>query len=106
MLRPSRTDNETTDFEGFAIVIDGWKLIHYKQRPPGEPEYQLFDHQSDPLDLKDLASQKPDIVEQLTSKLESWRRWAEAARLPSDEEAAQGMSAEELERLRSLGYVQ
>ena len=38
--------------------------------------------------------------------LEDWRRYAIAARLPSDAETTETMSSEELERLRSLGYIQ
>lgn len=57
-------------------------------------------------DPEGFASQRPEMVEELASKLEAWRRWAMAAKLPSDEEATEGMSVEELDRLRSLGYVQ
>jgi hypothetical protein len=42
----------------------------------------------------------------LTRELKNWRRAAEAARLKSDAEGAQALSKEELERLRSLGYIQ
>jgi hypothetical protein len=37
--------------------------------------------------------------------LEGWQRMAQQARLKSDAETTQGMTAEQLERLRSLGYV-
>ena len=50
-------------------------------RPPGDPEYELYDHRHDPLD-------------------------AQAARLKPDADAGRSMSADELERLRSLGYIQ
>ena len=45
------------------------------------------------------------MVEPLSQQLELWRKQALAARLPSDAEAQEGLSAEELERLRSLGYI-
>ena len=45
------------------------------------------------------------MVKRLSALLEDWRKFAEAAKLPSDEEATEGMNPEELERLRSLGYV-
>lgn len=45
-------------------------------------------------------------MKELTGHLESWRRWVESERLPTNEELTEGVSSEELERLRSLGYVQ
>ena len=70
------------------------------------PEFELYDHQNDPLDQIDIASQHPEIVERLAQQLEGWRRWAQERVLPTDAESSQGLSAEELERLRSLGYIQ
>lgn len=70
------------------------------------PEYELYHHANDPLDQKDLASENQEMVEHLAKQLERWHEWALAARLPSDAEATEGLPAEELERLRSLGYVQ
>jgi hypothetical protein len=37
--------------------------------------------------------------------LEGWHRMATQAQLKSDADATKGMTAEQLERLRSLGYV-
>ncbi len=93
------------DLEKTALVDGGWKLVHNEAQPKGAPEWQLFDHAHDPLDQVDVSSQHPEIVERLKTLLEDWRRYAEAARLPSDAEATEGISSEELERLRSLGYV-
>ena len=89
-----------------AIVWEGWKLIHNTDRPPGHPEYELFDHTKDPWSLDNLVEEHPDKVEELAGHLESWRRWVESERLPTDEELTEAVSSEELERLRSLGYVQ
>ncbi len=110
--RPAVTENslrgasaDRPGLESFAIVDGGWKLVHNEVQPKGAPEWQLFDHANDPLDHADVSSQHPEIVERLKALLEDWRRYAEAARLPSDADATEGMSSEELERLRSLGYV-
>lgn len=89
-----------------AIVWEGFKLIHNTDRPPGSPEYELYDHRKDLLNLVDLAVERPEVVKELASHLESWRRWVEGQRLPSDAEATEGLDQEALERLRSLGYVQ
>jgi len=89
-----------------AIIVDGWKLVHHVIRPAGRPEYELFDHGKDPLDRHDLAPQRPDMVARLSREMEAWRRMAEQARLKPDAATAREVSAEELERLRALGYVQ
>jgi arylsulfatase len=92
--------------ESFAIAVEGWKLVHHPRRPPGRPEYELFDRRQDPLDQVDLAPKHPEIVERLTRELRLWRKLAEAKRLPPDSQLAGSLSAEELERLRALGYIQ
>ncbi len=97
---------EHREIDAFAIILDGWKLIHNVERPDDYPEYELYDHANDPLDQQDLSRENPEIVERLAKQLERWHEWALAARLPSDAEATEGLPAEELERLRSLGYVQ
>lgn len=88
-----------------AILVDDWKLVHHRERPDDRPEFQLFKPSLDPLDTNDLASQYPQVVTRLAAQLEGWRQEALAQRL-SDEGLEEGLSAEEMERLRSLGYVQ
>jgi hypothetical protein len=86
--------------------VDGnWKLIRNVVRLPATPEFELYDFYQDPLDQKDLAAQNPEVVARLAKMLEGWQRMAQQARLKSDAETTQGMTAEQLERLRSLGYV-
>lgn len=94
------------DSESYAVILDGWKLIHNVQRPPGRPEYELYDHRKDPVDRADVAAEHPDVVGRLAYELEAWRRMAEAARLPPDSKSREGLGKEELERLRALGYIQ
>jgi arylsulfatase A-like enzyme len=89
-----------------AIVWEGWKLIRNAERPPDRPEYELFDHREDPLNFVNVADQHAEKVAELSKLLDSWRLWVEDRRLPTDAELTQGVSGEELERLRSLGYVQ
>jgi arylsulfatase A-like enzyme len=69
------------------------------------PEYELYDHAEDPLNLTDLASQHPEKVKELAEQLARWREKAEAEKLASDAEMAAQASPEELERLRALGYL-
>ena len=89
----------------YALVLDGWRLIHNVTRDEDEPEYELYDHGRDPLNLSDVATDHPEVVDRLAADLERWRRRAEAARLPADAELADTLSADELDRLRSLGYL-
>jgi arylsulfatase A-like enzyme len=91
--------------ESFGVVSDGWKLVHHTARAEGAPEFELFDHAKDPLDLQDVAAQHPDIVERLKTQLAEWKTMAEERKLPKGE-ATEEMSSKELDRLRSLGYIQ
>ena len=91
--------------EAYAIVEKEWKLIHNVVRPPEKPEFELFDFYKDPLDQKNVAAAHPEIVERLAKELARWREMARGARLPPDSESTKGLSAEQLETLRSLGYV-
>jgi hypothetical protein len=52
-----------------------------------------------------VAEDHPDIVASLATELSTWREWAVSLRPPPDTEAIQDMSAEEIARLRSLGYI-
>ncbi|MCP3957236.1 MAG: sulfatase-like hydrolase/transferase [bacterium] len=92
--------------EAYSIVLDGWKLIHNARRPETWPEYELYDHRADPINTNNLAAEHPERVEQLAAQLAAWRESAAAEQLASDEALTEGMSEEDLERLRSLGYVQ
>jgi arylsulfatase A-like enzyme len=91
--------------ESYAIADGNWKLIHNVARPPERPEFELFDFIKDPLDQNNVAAEHPDVVERLSKQLEGWKRMATQAKLKPDSEETKGMSAEQLERLRSLGYI-
>jgi arylsulfatase A-like enzyme len=94
------------DTESTSIVAGRWKLIHNTRRPEGKPEFELYDHEKDPLDGSDVAAAHPEVVQDLARKLESWRKMTAAAKVKPDAETAKTLSKEELERLRSLGYIQ
>ncbi|HEV3458648.1 MAG TPA: sulfatase [Thermoanaerobaculia bacterium] len=94
------------DSASYAIIVDSWKLVRNVKRQPGRPEYELYNHRTDPLDAADVAADHPDVVQRLGTELQAWQRKAEAARLRPDSQLRQGLGKEELERLRSLGYIQ
>lgn len=92
-------------FSRFAVVGERYKLIWNVDAPSEVPEYELYDHDQDPLDQDDLAAENPELVEELAAELTRWKSWAEARRLDDDAATAE-MSPEELEQLRSLGYIE
>jgi len=91
--------------ESYAIIDGSWKLIHNVVRAPERAEFELFDFEKDPFDQKNVAADHPDVVERLGKLVDGFSRMAKAARLKPDSEAARTMSREQLEQLRSLGYV-
>jgi len=106
-LAPAAFENEDDPDQvaSFAIVHDGWKLIKNTTRPAGWPEYELYDHEADPLNANDVADDHPEVVERLAGYLEKWHEAALEAKVEA-EATAESMSAEELQQLRSLGYIQ
>jgi arylsulfatase A-like enzyme len=90
-----------------AILDSGWKLVRHTIRSDrSQPEYELFDFENDPLDQHDVARDHPDVLERLARALEAWRVRAEAEKLESDGVGMEKIDAEELRRLRALGYIQ
>jgi arylsulfatase A-like enzyme len=92
-----------TNREIRAVIHDGWKLVLHLDA--SREQVELFRHRDDPLNLTDLSSENPEIVRRLRGLLDAWHREARAARVgPASDRVS--MSAEEIERLRSLGYLQ
>lgn len=90
--------------ESYGIVLDGWKMIHNANRAANMPEFELYNRAEDPLDSKNVAAEHPDIIERLKGELESWHKMVEAGQLP-ETVSEENLSPQELERLRSLGYI-
>jgi arylsulfatase A-like enzyme len=103
--QPQGGSGHPLETESYAIIDGNWKLIHNVARPPERPEYELFDFYKDPLDQANVAAEHPDVVERLGKTVDAWHRMALQAKLKPDSEGTKGMTAEQLERLRSLGYV-
>lgn len=91
-------------YASYSVVEGGFKLIWNLEPPDSVPEFELYDHVKDRLNQQDIAADHPEVVERLAARLRDWRAWAEEQRL--DEASSQAdLSAEELEQLRSLGYI-
>jgi arylsulfatase A-like enzyme len=112
--RPAITEKAVTEggaapppheTESYAINDGQWKLVRNVLRADGTPEFELYDAVQDPLDKTNVASAHGDVVERLAKALEGWKAMAEKAKLASDTEGTKNLSPEQLQRLRSLGYV-
>jgi arylsulfatase A-like enzyme len=80
----------------FCAMDRRWKLIWHQTRPEND---ELFDLQSDPLELKNVASEHPDVVERL-------RKWIEghgATVIKAPGERVEDPKIREL--LNKLGYT-
>jgi len=91
--------------ESFSITEDGFKLIRNDKRPAGAPAVELYDALRDPLNQHDLSARHPEIVSRLSRSLAVWKSDAEAARGEVEAGSKEDLKPEDLERLRSLGYI-
>ena|GEM_PF-5110273 len=96
---------DASSWQSFPINDGEWKLIHHTIRPEGRPEYELFDAKRDLLDQQNVSAEHADVVQRLSKVLNGWHQMALAAKLKPESEATKGMSAEQLRKLRSLGYI-
>ncbi len=80
----------------FCVVDGRWKYIHHLLRTD---ESELYDLSNDPGEQRNLFGLRPDQVERLRGELRAW----DYAPDPGSQRGR--MSPEDVERLRSLGYV-
>lgn len=80
-----------------SVILGDWKLIW----TPGRTTmaYELYDLKSDPHETKDLVDQNPEIAFELQELLKRWT-------VSAGQSENQTISDDDLERLRSLGYIQ
>jgi arylsulfatase A-like enzyme len=90
--RPLRVDGEK-----YAVRLGGWKYIE----APAEGTRELYDLRSDPGERDNLFSRHRELADELADKIEEWRSEQDGLALAPSQEAGE----EELERLRSVGYV-
>ena len=94
-------ENYEDIYEAVALVEGQRKLI-YSFPPHREPEIELYDLASDPLEKSDLAEDS-DAVNELLEKLLAYKSDKES--LSRGEAAEKELDAESRERLRALGYI-
>lgn len=80
-----------------GVIHQGWKLVRHLS----EDRDELFDCASDPLDLRDLSKNPPDLIPGLRALL------SQHPRLVGPVEPAQEatLDSQDLELLKSLGYI-
>ena len=90
-----------------SIEDSRWKLLHIPneryQRQMQGMEYELYEVRVDPMETQNVVSEHPELVELMKTLLEtrvtsSGPTSTEPGRLPN-------YSPEEIENLRSLGYI-
>jgi arylsulfatase A-like enzyme len=81
----------------FSVIDGPWKYIHHLLH---EEKSELYNTTDDPKELTNLYGTRPGVVEQMKAKLQA---------LPFEPTEQMGdrerMSPEDIERLRSLGYI-
>jgi arylsulfatase len=83
-----------------GIVVDGWKYIHSTRKDVTTEE--LYHIDSDPVDAHNLRHAHPEIAVRLAQALASY----EAAAGPPPAAESLTLPADEVGRLKALGYVQ
>lgn len=63
-------------YHHFAARNQRWKLLHAsgfgRESFDGEPKLELYDMAADPLELNDLAAERPDVVTKMRKEYEAW----------------------------------
>ncbi|UCF36726.1 MAG: sulfatase [Acidobacteriota bacterium] len=90
---PAFSDHEHEKRDAFAVVQDGWKLVYNTFTNNKIPEYELFDHQNDPINLTNVADQNPEIVERMAKLIDQYLEESSAVKL-APEAATEGLSEE------------
>jgi len=103
VLEPGAATSDSS--RSVALVKNGWKLIQNTAHNSPESSYELFEYRVDPLDQKDVSDEHPDILKELIKDLEVWQTGMVARKGEFETKGVSKLSADELERLRSLGYI-
>jgi arylsulfatase A-like enzyme len=82
-----------------AVWKDKWKLI-WTPFASADKEFQLYNTKKDPNEKRDLVERYPKKVGELRAELAAWMK--RQSKIDTGHEA----SPEELEALRSLGYIE
>jgi hypothetical protein len=100
------TDRETgetkVDRDSWVAVRQGaYKLLHVE----GTPFWQLYDDEADPLERKPLGAAHEATAVRMRKAMEEWQRNMKDLARSREAGPKAELSEQELERLRSLGYI-
>jgi arylsulfatase A-like enzyme len=84
----------------YCVRTPRWKLIF----EPANGLAELFDLRRDPVEHVNLADIYPEVAKTLLAEIAAWRR--ERPKLEFQETPVDKLSAEKIEELRALGYVE
>ena len=88
-----------------ALVQGNFKLVRWGDEPP-----RLYNLAADPREQRDLASERPEVVAAMQTRINALRRESAERKRQNlsklDPELLQRVGRETLEQLKSLGYVQ
>jgi arylsulfatase/arylsulfatase A len=77
LFTQSHRGDAPVQYHNFAVRTDKWKLTSAtgfgsEQLPPGGPNFELFDMESDPYETRDRSAEEPKVVEELKQRYEAW----------------------------------
>jgi arylsulfatase/arylsulfatase A len=68
--------DEPVRYHNIAVLDQRWKLVHPsgfgKETFEGDPAFELYDMQADPLEMGDVAAEYPEIVVELKREYDAW----------------------------------
>ncbi len=72
----SHRGDKPVRYHNFSARTQKWKLLHAsgfgKNSFQGEPHFELYDMENDPLETKNVAPHHPEIVETLRKQYDAW----------------------------------
>jgi len=85
-----------------AVVVSQWKLIRIPG-PDGTERFELYDVETDPNELQDLADSHPEVVEQIVPLMRDFDEMVDGQEVMGAGDTT--VSEAHRARLRSLGYM-
>ena len=94
-------------YDNVNFYLDGWKYFRI-EGPDGAVTEELYDTESDPFELRDVAEERPDVVVDSRRRFEQERDRlsARGQELRGTAESTREEDPEIIEQLKALGYIE